>query len=101
MPKLYEYFGLVFFFYSNDHRPIHVHVEKGGTSAIVEIWLKEGIVVEVRFRKQQGKRMLGAADQRSADTFVRAMAKDIVRKWTARFVEGISIKPERITRRIK
>ena len=25
MPKLYEYFGLVIFFYSNEHEPIHVH----------------------------------------------------------------------------
>lgn len=27
MPKIYEYFGLVFFFYANDHEPIHVHVQ--------------------------------------------------------------------------
>jgi len=26
MPKLYEYLGLIFFFYSNEHLPIHVHV---------------------------------------------------------------------------
>ena len=26
MPKIYEYFGFVFFFYSNEHEPIHVHV---------------------------------------------------------------------------
>ena len=25
MPKLYEYFGLVVFFYANEHEPIHVH----------------------------------------------------------------------------
>jgi len=25
MPKLYEYFGLVFLFYSKEHEPIHVH----------------------------------------------------------------------------
>jgi hypothetical protein len=26
MPKIYEYFGFVFYFYSNEHEPIHVHV---------------------------------------------------------------------------
>ena len=26
MPKLYDYFGLVFLFYSQEHEPIHVHV---------------------------------------------------------------------------
>lgn len=25
MPKLYEYFGLIILFYSNEHEPIHVH----------------------------------------------------------------------------
>ncbi len=29
MPKIYEYFGLVFLFFSNDHEPIHVHVRYG------------------------------------------------------------------------
>lgn len=25
MPKLYEYFGLIVLFYSDEHEPIHVH----------------------------------------------------------------------------
>lgn len=29
MPKIYEYFGLIFLFYSNDHLPVHVHVKSG------------------------------------------------------------------------
>lgn len=32
-----EIFGLRFFFYSNEHHPIHVHVEDGGNDAKVEI----------------------------------------------------------------
>ncbi|MBQ9467344.1 MAG: DUF4160 domain-containing protein [Muribaculaceae bacterium] len=31
MPKIFEYFGFVFFFYSNEHEPIHVHVIHGKT----------------------------------------------------------------------
>ena len=27
MPKIYEYFGIAFLFYANDHEPIHVHVQ--------------------------------------------------------------------------
>ncbi len=30
MPKIYEYLGFIFFFYSNEHEPIHVHVIKNG-----------------------------------------------------------------------
>ena len=33
MPKLYEYFGLVVFFYANEHEPIHVHGEFQGGHA--------------------------------------------------------------------
>jgi hypothetical protein len=35
MPKLYDYFGLVFLFYSQEHEPIHVH----GKYDIVRKWI--------------------------------------------------------------
>lgn len=35
MPKIFEYFGYVFFFYSNEHEPIHVHVENGELKSVV------------------------------------------------------------------
>ena len=28
MPKIFEYFGFIFYFFSNEHEPIHVHVKK-------------------------------------------------------------------------
>ncbi|HTA94655.1 MAG TPA: DUF4160 domain-containing protein, partial [Verrucomicrobiae bacterium] len=30
MPTIFEKDGFKFFFYSNEHRPIHVHVRYGG-----------------------------------------------------------------------
>lgn len=33
MPTLFYYLGLRFFFYSNDHDPIHVHVSNGDGEA--------------------------------------------------------------------
>lgn len=33
MPTIFEIFGLRFFFYSDDHTPIHVHVVKGDDDA--------------------------------------------------------------------
>lgn len=33
MPILFYYLGLKFFFYSNDHEPIHVHVSNGDGEA--------------------------------------------------------------------
>ena len=37
MPKIYEYFGFIFFFYSNEHEPIHVI--KAYYKNIVEKWM--------------------------------------------------------------
>lgn len=41
MPRVFEQDGFVFFFYSNDHRPIHVHVRYGGGEAVFNV--EEGI----------------------------------------------------------
>ena len=34
MHKIFEKDGFKFFFYSNEHRPIHVHVRYGGGEAV-------------------------------------------------------------------
>ena len=42
MPTLFTKNGFRFFFYSNDHTPIHVHVKRGDGEAVFEV---EGDVV--------------------------------------------------------
>ena len=37
MPTVFEKDGYRFFFYSNDHRPIHVHVRYGHGEAIFNV----------------------------------------------------------------
>jgi len=37
MPTVFTEDGFRFFFYSNEHRPIHVHVSHGGGEAVFEI----------------------------------------------------------------
>lgn len=51
MPKIFEYFGFIFLFYSNEHEPIHVHVMKDGHEAIFEIILENGELVEIHKRR--------------------------------------------------
>lgn len=34
MPVIFRFFGLKFFFYANDHEPVHVHVTRGGSEAV-------------------------------------------------------------------
>lgn len=37
MPTIFEIFGLRFFFFAEDHSPIHVHVVKGDDDAKIAI----------------------------------------------------------------
>ncbi len=52
MPKIFEQDGYSFFFYSNDHSPIHVHVRRGGGEAVFvvepEVELRESVGFNVR-----------------------------------------------------
>lgn len=43
MPKVFEKDGYTFFFYSNEHRPIHVHVRHGGGEAVFDV--EESVVL--------------------------------------------------------
>ena len=101
MPKLYEYFGLIFLFYSDDHDPMHLHVQHGDREGILMLIIVEGELTELRWRAKRGSEMLRTKEQSEAETFVRAMKDDIVAKWTAFYVEHKRISPVRITRRIK
>lgn len=42
MPKLYEYFGLIILFYSNEHDPINVHCKHLNKESKAEIIFEDG-----------------------------------------------------------
>ena len=52
MPKVFERDGYRFFFYSNEHRPIHVHVRCGAGEAVFnvdpEVELRESVGLTAR-----------------------------------------------------
>ena len=37
MPTIFQKDGFRFFFYTNEHRPIHVHVRRGGGEAVFNL----------------------------------------------------------------
>jgi hypothetical protein len=49
MPVILRFNGIDFFFYSNEHRPIHVHVRKGNASAKIQIEGGIKIVESINF----------------------------------------------------
>lgn len=56
MPKLYEYLGIVVFFYSNEHEPIHVHGRYGSLESKIEIVIKNGVVQNLKLQRVPGKK---------------------------------------------
>ena len=38
MPELFRFFGIRFFFFSNEHLPIHVHIENADGKAKFELF---------------------------------------------------------------
>ena len=51
MPDIYTYFGFIFSFYSNEHEPIHVHVEHQDKMTIFDMIIVDGDLVELRKRE--------------------------------------------------
>jgi hypothetical protein len=60
MPKLYEYFDLIFPFYSNEHEPIHVHGKFQDKESKAEIVFESGKFKEIIIKEVQGKEPLDA-----------------------------------------
>ena len=52
MPKIFEREGYLFFFYSNEHEPMHVHVRYAGGEAVFNIGrdvvLREAVGLKIK-----------------------------------------------------
>ena len=76
MPKVFEKDGYRFFFYSNDHKPMHVHVRYGGGEAVFEV--ERG----VELRESQGLKVRELARAEELATENRTL---IIQKWHEHF----------------
>ena len=76
MPTVFTKDGYRFFFYSNDHRPIHIHVRKSGGEAVFNV------ETEVELRESVG---LKVRELRRAEQLAREHRDVIVRKWHEHF----------------
>lgn len=56
MPEIFRMFGLRFFFYANDHEPVHVHVENADGEAKFNIGNKDiKLVISYGMKKKDLK----------------------------------------------
>ncbi|MBM3883337.1 MAG: DUF4160 domain-containing protein [Verrucomicrobia bacterium] len=76
MPKIFEQDGYRFFFYSNEHQPIHVHVRYGGGEAVFEV--ERG----VELRESQG---LKVRELTKAEKLATEHWDLIIQRWHERF----------------
>lgn len=77
MPKIFEQDGFLFFFYMNEHEPVHVHVMRQGKKAKFEIVGGKAVV------KIKGK--LSASDLKKAATIASENSGLIETKWHETF----------------
>lgn len=101
MPKIFEYLGILIFFYSNEHEPIHVHAKKGEYESKAEFFIINGEITEVKITTSKGHNPLEGKDLKDFKIFIENYGHKIVEKWVDYFVYHKEIQFERITKRIK
>lgn len=100
MPKIYEYFGLVFLFYANDHTPVHVHAVYGDFANKLEFVYKNGILVGLNVKRATGYKPLPTTQLKYARQFAIKKHSQIRNKWTEFFVLHKKPSFERITQKL-
>ena len=71
MPELFRMFGMRFFFYMNDHLPIHIHVRNGDGEARFE----------VEFVKLIESKGIKPKDLVLAEALIEERKEEIIKKW--------------------
>jgi hypothetical protein len=75
MPTLFHYLGLQFFFYSNDHEPIHIHISNGQNEARFN-------VITMELIENCG---LKASELKHAQLAIKENQETIISKWNEFF----------------
>ena len=100
MPKIFEYLGVLIFFYSNEHEPIHVHGKYNGLESKAEFYIVDGEIVEIKIKLVKGPRPLTGSNLKDFEVFLEKYADKIVEKWVDYFIYHKNIEFEKINTRI-
>ena len=82
MPEVYRNFGFLFFFYSREHDPIHIHVE-GEEGLLIYDLIEDQFVL----REKMGK--IKANSKRKIEKSLTENKQLIIDKWNEYFGEKI------------
>lgn len=102
MPTIYQYFGIMFFFYPGDHYPVHVHARYGKEETVYELIFKNGKIIDVVQRRttMSKKNPLSASPAKQAKEFIFARKEQIYKKWKESIIEKKKVKCEIITKKV-
>jgi len=101
MPNIFEYLGILLFFYSNEHEPIHVHGKFGEFESKAEIYIVDGEIVEIKIKTIKGFKPLTGSKLKDFEEFLEIYADKIVQKWIDYFVYHKNVEFEKINTRLK
>ena len=101
MPRIFEYLGILLFFYSNEHEPIHVHGKYGEFESKAEFYIIDGKIVEIKIKNIKGFKPLMGSKLKDFEDFLELYADKIVQKWIDYFVYHKDVEFEKINNRIK
>ena len=82
MPEVYRNFGFLFFFYSREHEPIHIHIE-GEEGLLIYDLIEDQFVL----REKKGK--IKANSKRKIEESLIENKQLIIDKWNEYFGEKI------------
>jgi hypothetical protein len=101
MPKIFEYLGIVLFFYSNEHEPIHVHGRKGANESKAEFYIINGVIDEIKITSVTGKPPLKNNELKHFKEFLEAHSETIIEKWVDYFIFHKDVDFEKVNIKIR
>lgn len=99
MPKIFQYLQYIIRFYTNEHLPIHVHVQIQDREIKVEFQNSEDSLTLI-FKKVKGKKPLTHAEAKEVSVFLKSYYEKIIEKWQTVFIYQKNVKCEIIKKKI-
>jgi len=100
MPKIFQYLNYIIRFYTNEHLPVHVHVQKQDKEIKVEFNIS-GDNITLLFKKVKGKTPLTENEANEVAIFLKSFYKEIIDKWQTVFIYQKKVKCDVINKKLK
>ena len=101
MPSIFEYLGILVFFYSNEHELVHVHAKHADCESKAEFYILNGQITEIKIMPIKGHKPLTGAKLKDFEQFLEVYSDSIVQKWIDYFVYHKDVPFEKINTRLK